>query len=176
MFPTVPAEQIERPFVPTMSLATVRELSAEWHEVVAQKEDAKARPFPQPWFPASPLVNGYEIVPITNSADLYREGKAMHHCVGSYSYEVIAGRKYIYSVREGEKRIATFELLRNGNAKAVLGQIRGRCNAHAPKEITDAVRRWLRSQKTELPAIPAPLVVQQAEGGQLLRDDDEIPF
>jgi PcfJ-like protein len=154
--PAVNQPPIERPFVSSMSLRTVRELSAQWHESVAQAKESEVRPFPQPWFPASKLVNGYEVVPIVNSADLYREGKTMHHCVGSYSHDVIAGRKYIYSVREGDDRIATFELVRNGDAKAALGQIRGNCNAHVPKQITDAVRRWLRSQKIELPVLPEP--------------------
>jgi PcfJ-like protein len=149
-------EMIERPFVPTMSLVTVRELSAEWHEAMAKKEDAKAVPFPEPWFPVASLVNGYEIVPITNSADLYREGKAMHHCVGSYDHMVIAGHTYIYGIREGDKRIATVEITRAEDNKPKLGQIRGPCNAPAPKEVVTATKRWLRSQKNELPALPPP--------------------
>src|SRR5262249_49785189 len=63
-----------RPFVLSMSVRTVRELSVHWHEVVARKVDEKSRPFPEPWFPAGRLSSGQEIVPITNSADLYREG------------------------------------------------------------------------------------------------------
>jgi len=145
---TVPAEQIDRPFVPSMSVRTVRELSAQWHETVAQAKESVARPFPAPWFPPAALINGYAVVPITSSADLYREGKEMHHCVGSYAPDILTGHRYIYSVREGDKRIATFELVRNGNgAKPALGQIRGNCNAHVPKQITEAVRRWLRVQK-----------------------------
>jgi hypothetical protein len=149
-------QEIERPFVPTMSLATVRDLSAEWHEALQKKEDAKAVPFPEPWFPAAPLVNGYEIVPITNSADLYREGKAMHHCVGSYGHMVMAGNTYIYGTREGDKRIATVEIVRADDNKPKLGQIRGPCNAPAPKEVVMATKRWLRSQKNELPALSPP--------------------
>jgi len=61
--------------------------------------------------------------------------------------EILMGRKYVYSVREGDNRIATFELVRNGHARPALGQIRGNCNAHVPKEITEAVRRWVRVQK-----------------------------
>jgi PcfJ-like protein len=145
--PRAPAEQINRPFVSSMSGRTVRERGAQWHELVAQAKESEERLFPQPWFPTANLINGYEVVPITNSADLYREGKAMHHCVGSYTPEILIGRKYIYSVREGDNRIATFELVRNGHARPALGQIRGNCNAHVPKEITEAVRRWLRVQK-----------------------------
>jgi hypothetical protein len=146
---------IDRPFVPTMSLATVRKLSAEWHEAIEKKEDGVARPFPPPWFPASPLVNGYDIVPITNSADLNREGRVMHNCVGSYSDPVTTGDCYIYGIREGDKRIATVEIARDQHDKPYLAQIRGPCNAPAPKAIVTAAERWLRSQKKELPPLPA---------------------
>jgi hypothetical protein len=165
------AMMIERPFVPTMSLATVRELSAQWHEAMAKKDDAEARPFPDPWFPASPLLNGYEIVPITNSADLYLEGKAMHHCVGSYNGLVIAGYRYIYGIREGDKRIATVEIARGQHDKPHLGQIRGPCNAPATEEIVTAAKRWLRSQRNELPALPAP---QASSATQRQMVDDDI--
>jgi hypothetical protein len=146
-----PAEQeIERPFVPTMSLATVRRLCADWHEVLAKKEDSKAVPFPEPWFPSASLINGYQIVPIIDSAELYREGRAMHNCVGSYDQRVIEGSTYIYGIRDGDKRIATVEIKRSGD-KAEIGQMRALCNAPAPKEIVAAARRWLRAQKNELP-------------------------
>jgi hypothetical protein len=137
---------IERLFTPSMSVRTVRELSGRWHEVVAHTIEQSSRLFPEPWFPAGSLNGGQGVVPITNSADLYLEGVAMHHCVGSYSNEVIAGRSQIYSVREGDRRIATFELVR-ANGRAELRQIRGICNAQVPKEIATAVRRWLASQK-----------------------------
>jgi hypothetical protein len=150
-------QEIERPFVPTMSLATVRRLCADWHEALAKIEDAKAVPFPEPWFPAAPLVNGYQIVPITDSAELYREGRAMHNCVGSYDQRIIAGDTYIYGIRDGDKRIATVEIKRGEDNKAKIGQIRAPCNEPAPKEINAAARRWLRAQKNELPpCLPAP--------------------
>jgi hypothetical protein len=157
-----PVEGVDRPFVATMSLATVRKLSADWHEAMAKKEEANAQPFPEPWFPASPLLNGYEIVPITNSGDLYREGKAMRHCVGSYSYQVINGSRYIYSIREGDKRIATVEIARDQDNRPALGQVRGPCNAPAPKEVVTAARRWLRSRKNELPAALTQIVGGEA--------------
>jgi hypothetical protein len=145
---------IERPFAPSMSLATARELSAEWHDAMLKRGHAETQPFPGPWFPAGPLVNGYEIVPITDSLDLHREGRAMHHCVGGYSNRVIDGRCYIYGVREGDERIATIEIVRDQDDRPRLGQVRGPCNASASKEVDRAIRRWLRSQKSELPPIP----------------------
>jgi hypothetical protein len=94
-------------------------------------------------------------VPITNSVDLWREGEAMHHCVASYSRYVIAGQQYIYSIREGDQRIATLELTRDGLGKATLGQIRGACNAAVPAKIVATVRRWLASQQSGVPEASA---------------------
>src|SRR5262249_29777541 len=73
---------VTRRFMSSMSLKTVVTLSAEWHEAVAQDMDGPKYAFPQPWY-AAVQVGGYEIVPIDNSADLYREGATMHHCVGA---------------------------------------------------------------------------------------------
>ena len=40
--------------------------------------------FPEPWCPGG-KYDRFDIVPITNNAELYVEGKVMHHCVGSYT-------------------------------------------------------------------------------------------
>jgi hypothetical protein len=134
---------IVRPFSPNMSLRTVTKLSAEWHEAVACRLDGPEHAFPPPWTPAT-KVDGLDIVPIDNSADLYREGKAMHHCVGSYVHNVIEGKCYVYSIRRDGERMATVALSRK-QGQPVLQQIRGPCNVEAPGEIKVAVRRWLRS-------------------------------
>jgi hypothetical protein len=135
---------VVRPFTPTMSLRTVTKLSAEWHEAVASNLTGPQYSFPVPWFRAA-RVNGVEIIPIDNSADLYREGASMHHCIGTYAGEVRAGRYYVYSIRRDAERLATAGLVLDG-ARAILAELRGPCNAPAPKQITAAVQRWLRTQ------------------------------
>jgi hypothetical protein len=138
-------EFVTRPFCSDMSLKTVKRLSHDWHEAVANNMDGPNQLFPDPWCEGG-LVADYEILPITNSADLYREGRAMHHCVGAYSEEVRQGNAYFYSVRKDGDRIATVELIRN-NPCARLGQIRGMCNSVVGDEIKRAVRKWIRAQK-----------------------------
>jgi len=127
-----------------MSLRTVTKLSAEWHEAVASNLTGPQHIFPAPWFPAA-TINGMEIIPIDNSADLYREGAFMRHCVGSYAERCGAGRYCVYSIRRDGERIATAGLVLQG-ARAELDQLRGSCNAPAPKQITATVERWLRTQ------------------------------
>jgi hypothetical protein len=137
-------EFVVRPFTPSMSLKTVTALSAEWHEAVAVAMDGPDAAFPPPWYPAA-KVGDFDILPIERSAELYREGAAMHHCIGTYVDAVQSGGCYVYSMRQAGKRIATFALVRC-TVSAGLSEIRGPCNAQVPKETVAAVRRWLRAQ------------------------------
>jgi hypothetical protein len=134
---------VVRPFSPDMSLRTVTTLSAEWHEAVASHLDGPQHAFPPPWIPAG-TVNGLDIAPIDNSADLYREGAAMHHCVGAHSWRVMDGGNYVYSIRRDGERVATAALARK-EGRPVLEQIRGPCNVEVSGDIKATLRRWLRS-------------------------------
>jgi hypothetical protein len=141
-----PGEQfITRHFVPSMSFNTVMTLSGEWHDAVATGLEASHRQqFPLPWYDGG-CIDGFEITPITTNADLYREGKAMHHCVGTYVPEVMAGCRYVYSVMFGGVRRATLELVHcDGGSKAGvrLGQVRGPCNTTPPADVMRATRQW----------------------------------
>lgn len=138
------SQYVTRRFVPTMSLRTVMRLSAEWHEAVASHMSGPDIVFPSPWYPAA-KIGDYGIIPIDNSADLYREGAAMHHCVGTYSESVRHGTLYVYSVRKAGECVAIFSLVRGGYS-ASLSEIRGPCNAKPPDKIVAAVKQWLRAQ------------------------------
>jgi hypothetical protein len=151
---------VHRKFNADMSLATVTKLSADWHEAVAANMTAPNSEFPEPWCPGG-ASGGFDIVPITNSANLYREGKLMHHCAGTYAGRVHSGDCYIFSVRKERARIATLQLVR-GEVGVAIGQLRGACNVKAPREALRAVTSWLRAQREF--RFPAS------------RPDDDIPF
>jgi hypothetical protein len=137
---------ITRPFSPDMSVNTVRTENKLWHEAIAKCKAAKSKyKIPAPWYPAG-QVNGYQIVPLDSTKELWKEGRAMHHCAGSYDYRVAAGNCYIYSVRQGDNRVATVELVRE-QGKVTPLQIRAACNAEPPKEVKIAVRQWISELK-----------------------------
>jgi PcfJ-like protein len=137
---------ITRPFSPDMSVNTVRTESELWDEAIAKCKAPKSKyKIPAPWYPAG-QVNGYHIVPLDSAEKLWKEGRAMHHCAGSYDYRVAAGNCYIYSVRQGDKRMATVELVR-GQGKVKPLQIRAACNAEPPKDVKIAVRKWISELK-----------------------------
>jgi hypothetical protein len=136
---------VHRPFNPDMSLATVTKLSAEWHEAVAANMTGPNSEFPEPWYPGG-ASGGFDIVPVTSSSELYREGKLLHHCAGTYADQVHSGDCYIYSVRKDRAPLATLQLVRSATGVAI-GQLRGACNAKASKEVLRAVNSWLRAQR-----------------------------
>jgi hypothetical protein len=143
----VPAGEqfVHREFNEDMSLLTVTKLSADWHDAVAANMAGPNSEFPEPWCPGG-TCSGFDIVPITSSAGLYREGKLLHHCVGTYAEKVHSGECYVFSVRKNGAPVATFELVQR-EARAAIGQLRGPCNAKAPKEVLRAVNSWLRAQR-----------------------------
>jgi hypothetical protein len=151
--PDAGREFVTRPFTQSMSLTTATELSADWHEAVANNlANGPDAIFPAPWCPPAKLGD-YEILPIEDAATLYREGTAMHHCIGTYSRRVLAGELCIYSVRRNGERAATLALLKH-DGSVYLEQIRGACNSEPPMAIITMVRRWLQTQPP-LPAQPS---------------------
>lgn len=155
---TVPS-LVTRPFNPAMSPTTVTRLADEWHEALLEFQamdrdfgqvDAFAAPkraryianeLPPPWLDGA-IIDGFEISPITRRDGLYREGKDMGNCVGTYGDFVARGETYIYTVRRDKKPVGTLELWRDGRSIR-LGQFRGRFNKPAPVPADDAVRKWL---------------------------------
>ncbi len=114
-------------------------------EVLSQIEELShyyRETFPEePWIPGA-TVNGYTIAPITASDDLRDEGKRMHHCVGNYVQQVVAGSMYFYHVSKDGERVATVQLEQTNN-RYIIEQIKGVCNADVPGDALKAVKRWI---------------------------------
>lgn len=136
---------ITKTFNFNMSWKTVKNLSEEWHKAVANS-NGKNYQFPPPWYDAGE-ANGYCFLPIQNNADLYLEGKLMHHCVGTYNSEVKRGLSCFYSITKDDKRVATMQLTTKNNETIKIGQMRGYCNANVPNEIRKVAHRWLSLNK-----------------------------
>jgi hypothetical protein len=175
---------VTRHFNSSMALRTAIHASREWHEAVASHmDDAGDLSLPPPWYPPG-TQGGFDIVPLTTSADLYREGHAMHHCVATYVEQVRQGTSHIYSVRSGDTRIATLSLIYHGETVSIQ-QLRGPCNSAPPKAVATAVRRWLRAQRTTAAAIRqryqewscATQMTRQQTWARATPDDfDDLPF
>jgi hypothetical protein len=167
------AELVTRPFSPDMSLKTVRRLTAEWHEAVANNmTEGKLIKFPEPWIKGAE-INAHKIVPITDSRELYLASKALHNCANTYAQDILDSRCCLYSVTNGDSRPTVMvEIAHTDKGGVVLGQIKGYCNGPAPKEIERMVRRWFNRSKSsawmELP--------ECKENEAQPWDDEDMPF
>ncbi|MCZ6885042.1 MAG: PcfJ domain-containing protein [Alphaproteobacteria bacterium] len=177
---------IRRPFSPDMSLATVRELSAEWHYAVAMADHRSNAIFPDPWFPEK-TIKGLIFRPITTPQELFLEGREMHNCLASYVDRVVEVETFIYSVRRDNKRVASLAL-QPFNGRATIQQIAGPCNATVPRDVERAARRFVKQPFTMPARKPQPgadfdfeetlerPALANAQGGYGGAVAEEIPF
>ena len=86
-------------------------------------------------------VAGLTIAPLATAAEVAAEGRAMHHCAASYIRKVASGDAYLFSARQGDKRIATIEVERTGD-RIGIAQMRGPCNALLCGNLQSTLRRW----------------------------------
>lgn len=136
---------VHRPFKTDMSLSTVFSLSFDWHDVVAANMTGPNFKFPEPWCPGG-IFGGFDVVPITSNSDLYREGKLLHHCVGTCVGSVRSGECYVFSVRKDCAPVARLELVR-GEAGVAIGPFRGACKATVSSKVRRAANSWLEAQR-----------------------------
>ena len=148
------SQLIGRKLASRMSVATVRQLSDDWHYAVAMADHSSNAVFPDPWVPAGEVA-GYEFVPICTPLDLFAEGRTMHNCIASYVPRIVDLQLYIYSVREDDRPVATLAIgsrrRHGGNEGPYIRQIAGPCNASIPRKMERAARRWLSRSPFALP-------------------------
>lgn len=104
--------------------------------------------------------DGYKLILLNSEALLRDEGKAMHHCVGSYDRSAKAGSSIIYSVTYKGERVSTAEF---GVAQTMTGgswvvrQNRAVCNQDLPKQHQEPVRQILNNMAAQMNiSQPAP--------------------
>jgi hypothetical protein len=151
-----------------MSVTTVKELSSAWHEAAALSDPKTNVPLPAPWR-STTRIGDISVVPLDTAAAIAAEGRAMHHCARTLIAKVSCGDSYLFSARDGDQRIATIEVSRNGE-QIFINQMRGACNSILPQPLQTKLTRWvLERDKWNLP-MRAPVMAVDA------LDDDEIPF
>jgi hypothetical protein len=90
-------------------------------------------------------VTRWRIVELTSSAQLAAEGRAMHHCVATFSPSASRGECAIFALRRddgnggGTKHIATIEVELPGR---VVGQVQGPCNQRVTASVMEKIARW----------------------------------
>ncbi len=92
-------------------------------------------------------VDGFEFVALRTRAELFEEGSALTHCVGSYWDDVFSGVSRIYGIRSNGVRIATMEIARrpfpqfyhsDEVPRFEVAQIRAASNQRPPEPVLQA--------------------------------------
>ncbi len=121
-------------------ITDTRQLIALHDSVVEQFNQVMSTPKQKMAFPPPPVRGCRHIQPITDAYQLLEEGRMMRHCVGSYGQVILKGESYIYRVLEPER--ATLEL-DTTRSKAVIRQVKLKCNDPPSPETIAAVQQWL---------------------------------
>lgn len=87
---------------------------------------------------------GFTFTALKSGLDLFLEGQAMRHCAANYVREVMLGGTRIYSIRQGEDRVATMELHPRGE-QFVMAQLKGPCNSQPKKPVRSAAEAFLQA-------------------------------
>lgn len=90
-------------------------------------------------------------VALRSGEALFFEGRAMHHCVASYSGEVAAGRSRIFSIRDGVHRLATLELVQNQSGRYEVAQVAGPGNRKPSATVHAEVTAFLERVNGKAP-------------------------
>jgi hypothetical protein len=127
------------------SLSNIIAASKSWHKVVGHSSFKEVFSMWPALCPTLTAPNGVQLVPLTTSAELAEEGRAMHHCVGGYAQQCLSGSSHIFSVRDAKGlRLSTLQFVQRDRSVS-LGQNFAVANRAAPTLAAEA-SWWLNGQ------------------------------
>lgn len=90
-------------------------------------------------------VHGISFVRLRTLRDLEEEGAAMNHCIASYGATLARACSVLYSLREGDRRVATLQVTFGAHRTSApaIRQLSGAGNAKVPHHVLQAVYTWL---------------------------------
>jgi len=91
--------------------------------------------------------NIWTITQLSTAKELFSEGNAMKHCVGSYVTRCVNGHSYIFSVKCNLERIVTVEINKNYNGFKIV-QMKGKANSIPSHRAQKVINIWKNSWKT----------------------------
>ena len=138
---------IEKPWGFNISLAKAVEAARSWIVRMLLEDCKGGRHDTGRWF-VPQRASGFRIVPLRQPAELADEGRRMNNCVGDYASAVAAGECMIYSVRRGNRHVATLEVKPDNamNGAPIVAQLLGPHNEEVDAAITRAVHSWMGRQ------------------------------
>lgn len=153
-------------FNPRWSWAKAREEAEIWHRQINRIKDHRNffRRYGLRYeaiidyspLPSHVTLLGLDFVALQSGEALSEDGGVMHHCVASYAAQVIKGISRIYSIRQGEKRLATLEVSQLDKSWRLI-QLKGPCNSTPSSDVRGAARIFIEkcNKPGAAPASPA---------------------
>lgn len=147
-----------RRFDPRWTFDQAYQAMERWHLALGRMNDAERfradhgrgwdEDFPVPdGLLADETVAGFRFVAVNSGAKLFEEGRAMRHCVSSYSAPCALGQYLVYSLRDGrDRRVATLGL-RFEHGYWIKDQIKGHCNRPVGPDASNATARFLANYR-----------------------------
>ena len=143
------------------TMPSMLRLMKEWHGSLGRAFGSTSfswarSPF-KPWLMEEPMRDESEIpkrwqmVELTNSAQLREEGVALHHCVGSYAHHCHRGNSSIWSLRiwQGEKIRPVLTVEIDPKKRAVI-QARGKANRAASGKPRRLLHEWANREGLQI--------------------------
>lgn len=131
------------------TLGSVTALSNQWHRLQQKARcggnfDWPGMDVPNWKYTIKKTKERFEIVQLTTSGALYREGRRMKHCVYSYAGRCVNGRTAIFSLREfpADNPLVTIEVTDNQ-----VYQMRGVMNGSPSRQYRSIIERWAIENK-----------------------------
>ena len=136
-------ELIARPWTPDMRIGPALAAADDWRMMIALHVNLGPQPINDMWLQAG-RVAGYDFLPLTSTATIAEEAKAMRNCLNTYGYNLAHNRSRLWSVRRNGERIATLKVAcRYRDPLPNIVELEGAGNTDAPRELWWAARQWL---------------------------------
>ena len=148
---------IERPWHARMGLGTAVANMAAWFDKLMLELSRADQQRGPGRYSKRKGKNRFSLLPLVTARELAEDGEAMNHCVATYASAVAQGHCRIFSVRRGNRRVATLELRWPNHrvGRPIINQLLGHSNVAVDREVYLAVSDWL-AQNQKL--ICAPIV------------------
>jgi hypothetical protein len=143
------------------TMSSMLRLMKEWHGSLGKAIGGTTlswapSPF-RPWLMEEPrrdeseMPKRWQMVELTNSAQLREEGVALHHCVGSYAHLCYRGNSSIWSLRtwQGEKIRPVLTVEIDPKKRAVI-QARGKANRLASGKPRRLLHEWANREGLQM--------------------------
>ena len=127
----------------------------DWHNVLANKEAKIGKAYAPSGYKANVyknkirangnyIVEEWRVDEILTSKELFREGKALNHCVYSYGWSIERGQCSIWSLSHDDGKRITIQV-NNQNNK--ITQIRGKYNRKTDAQEFKIINKWANDNK-----------------------------